>query len=152
MSRTVLEDVISNLGLNMTYDGLKSAITVTNNDETRFINVKVTTTDAKKSQMIANGICEVAKEKIIELLGVDWVKITDTANLPKSPSSPSVITYMLYGIFVAIIVSLGFILLSFYRNDKITSADDVEKFLGICTLATIPYNRNKSNSYYQKKR
>lgn len=152
LSRAVLEDVIANLGLNMTYESLKSAVTVSNNEETRFINVKVTTSDAKKSCMIANGICEVAKEKIIELLGVDWVKITDTASLPKAPSSPSVASYVIYGFLIAVVVSLGFIFISLYRNDKISSYEDIEKYLGICTLATIPYNRNKSKSYYQKKR
>lgn len=151
MSRSVLEEVVSNLNLKMSYDELKSKVSVSNNEETRFINVKVTTDDPEKSRLIADDICAVAKEKIIEIIGVDWVKIATKANLPKSPSSPSASTFLIYGFFAAIVLSAGFVLLSTYSNDKITSADEVEKYLGICTLATIPYNRNKSTSYYKKR-
>lgn len=152
VSRTVLENVINDLGLDTTYDALKSQIKVTNDDETRFINVKVTTTDPELSRKIANGVCEVSKEKIIEYLGVDWVKITDNANLPKAPSSPSLSRYLLYGFVGALIICAAFILLTYYRNEKISSAEDVENYLGICTLATIPFNRNKSAKPYGAKK
>ena len=152
MSRTVLEEVISELGLDTTYEGIRNKVTVSNSEDTRFINVKVTTDDPEQARLIADGICEVSKEKIIELLGVDWVKITANANLPQKPSTPSGATYMFYGFAAAVIISAGFVLLSFYRNDKIINAEDVEKSLGICTLAVIPYNRGKSKPYYSKKR
>ncbi|MBQ6714506.1 MAG: hypothetical protein IJN15_03040, partial [Clostridia bacterium] len=114
LSRAVLEEVISNLGLDTSYEGLKSAVTVSNNEETRFINVKVTTDDAEKSRLIADDICAVAKEKIIEIIGVDWVKIANTANLPKAPSSPSLTMYLIFGLLAAVVLSAGFVLLSLY--------------------------------------
>ncbi len=144
VSRTVLEDVIRELDLDTSYESLRSKIKISNSDETRFITVKVTTEEPEKSRRIANSICEVSKEKIVEYLGVDWVKITDNANLPKGPSGPSVKSYLLYGIILGIAVSAAFILFMYYRNDKINSAEDVEKYLGLCTLATIPYNRSKN--------
>lgn len=153
VSRAVLDEVIDHLGLDTSYESLKSKINVSNEEETRFINVRVTTSDADKSQKIANTVCEISKEKIIEYLGVDWVKITDTASLPKGPSSPSVKTFVLYGFGAAVILSAAFILINYYRNDKITSADDVERYLDICTLAVIPFNRNKtSKSAYGRSR
>jgi capsular polysaccharide biosynthesis protein len=152
MSRSVLEDVISNLKLNTTYEGLKSKISVTNSEETRFINVKVTADDPETARRIADDICAVAKEKIIEIIGVDWVKIANKASMPTSPSSPSVATFLIYGFLGAILLSAGFIVLSAYSNDKIACSEDVEQYVGICVLATIPYNRNKAKSYYSKKR
>lgn len=144
VSRTVLEDVIRELELDTTYESLKSKIKVSNSEETRFITVKVTTEEPEKSRKIANSICEVSKEKIVDYLGVDWVKITDNANLPKAPSGPSLKSYLIYGFAVALLLSAAFILFMYYRNDKINNAEDVEKYLGLCTLATIPYNRNKA--------
>ncbi len=143
-SRTVLQDVISELNLDTSYEALRSKIKISNNEETRFITVKVTTEEPEKSRQIANSICEVSKEKIVEYLGVDWVKITDNANLPKGPTGPSAKTYLIYGVAAGVIISAAFVLIMYYRNDKINNADDVEKYLGLCTLATIPYNRNKT--------
>ena len=61
MSRTVLEEVISELGLDTTYEGIRNKVTVSNSEDTRFINVKVTTDDPEQARLIADGICEVSK-------------------------------------------------------------------------------------------
>lgn len=138
--RIVLDEVIKKLDLKMSYQSLKNCVSTENPENSRIIEVWVTTGDAKLSKQIANSICTVSKEVMSDLLGSDRVNIVSAAEKPKSPSSPNTQMNLMIGLLFGIIASFAVVALSHYRNDKINGAEDVQKYLGLCTLATIPYN------------
>lgn len=141
--REVLDEVIEQLDLKMTYEALQSCVVANNPVNTRIIEINVTTTNPHLSQEIANKICEVSREKIVELMGVDRVNIFSAASLPRKPSSPDMKTNLILGFGIGVALSAIFVILMYCHNDKINGSDDVQKYLGLCTLATIPYNQNK---------
>ena len=64
--------------------------------------------------------------------------MVDEANLPTSPSSPSVAKWALIGGFIGAIASMAVIIIRYLMDDTIKSSEDVEKYLGWSTLALIP--------------
>lgn len=138
--RVVLDKVIERLDLKMSYQGLKGCISTNNPVNSRIIEVSVTTSDPKNSMQIANSVCAVSQEVMYDLLGSDRVNIVSAAEKPLRPSSPNLRTNLIWGFMAGVALSFIIVVFYHYRNDKINGADDVQKYLEMCTLATIPYN------------
>lgn len=143
VDRTVLEEVIKELKLNLSYEQLKGAVSVDNPENSRILEVSVATSNPAASQKIANMICHIAKAKIVEVLGVDKVNIFSEANLPTGNANFSTRTYAVFGGIIGLVVIFAIACLFSAFDDKIKNNDDVDKYLGLCTLATIPYNSSK---------
>lgn len=142
--RTVLEDVIKNLNLDYNYNALKSAVTINNPEGTRILEITVQSPDANRSKRIADEICVVAQEKIVELMGIGRVNIISEGFVPKSPSSPIMRKYVTTAAVSALIFSAIVVFIMFITNDKIESEDDINKYLELSVLATIPYNNTST--------
>ena len=72
------------------------------------------------------------------IMDVDSVKTVEEANLPDHPSSPSVMRNTLIGAILGILISAGIIILIFMLDDTVKTPDDVETYLGLNVLASIP--------------
>ncbi|MEE1329993.1 MAG: Wzz/FepE/Etk N-terminal domain-containing protein [Acutalibacteraceae bacterium] len=143
--RVVLDEVSKKLGNKYSYAELKNAVSLVNPEDTRFLEITVTTPSANDSKKIVDTICTVAQEKIIELLGIDRVAIIRNGNTPQNPSSPNIRLNLIKAVAVGILLYAAVIIAIVMFNDKITTSEDVEKYLGISVLGNIPYqNRSKA--------
>ncbi len=153
IDRTVLTEVNRELDLGMSYARLKNCVSVIAPDNTRILEIHVTTTDPKRSQLIANKVCDVAKVKIEDLMDVDRVNIFSKAFLPGNASGSGAVKKTIYGFGIGILISAVYIFILYSVNDKINNAEDIEKHLDIPTLGAIPYHTNKTarKSKYSRK-
>lgn len=142
IDRTVLNTVAENLGLDVSYEQFRNAVSISNPENSRIIEIYVRTTSPHASQQIADEICEVARVKMLDLLGVDKVNIFSSAYLPASPSSPSFSRNMMIGFLTGVLISAAYLFIVICTNDKISDEDEIEQYLGLCTLGVIPYNNN----------
>lgn len=136
--RNVLEEVISKLNLNLSYESLKSMITVNVPENTRIVEITVESIDPYLSQDIADTVRQVSGENIVKVMGVGAVSVVEKANLPKGKSGPNLKRYMLLGGVSGAVVASGITLLAYVLNDNICTQDDVERYLGLNTLGLIP--------------
>lgn len=143
VDRAVLEDVINQMDLKMSYSALKSSIKINNPVNTRIIEITVRTEDPATSKQIADCICTVSQEKIVKLMNVDRVNIISNGSLSKFPSYPSQRKNMLNGFIIGIVISLGIVTIMYFRDDKIKTAGDIEEYLKIGVLGVVPYNRSR---------
>ncbi len=150
--RAVLEEVIKKLNLDYNYGALKGCISVEIPNNTRTIIINVTTDDAKKSKLIADTVCDVAEDKMTEIMRVDYITPYGQANLPLSPSSPNLRSNVFYGFLIGIFFAVAIVFASYFLNDKINSEEDVEKFLGLTALGVIPYNDGRGKHYESYRR
>lgn len=150
-SRTVLEEVIKNLKLDMTYEALENTISVSVPDSTRIVEITAKTTEAELSQKIADEVREVASESITNVMNVDAVNVVETANLPTKKCSPSVGRNTVLGGLLGVFAACAVILLVVLFNDTIRTQDDVEKYLNVSTLGVIPMSR-EIEAYEKKSR
>ena len=137
-SRTVLESVITKTGIDETYKGLKDRVAISNVRDTRIIYITVTDANPETARMLADAIREEGARHIKDVTNVEAVNVVDEANLPTSPSSPSVAKWALIGGFIGAIASMAVIIIRYLMDDTIKSSEDVEKYLGWSTLALIP--------------
>ena len=118
-SRYVIEGVIKQLNLDETYESLVEKVSATNTDDTRIIAITV----------------------ITQVMDIEAVNVVDSANLPTSPVSPSVPKWTLIGAVIGIIIAVAVVVIQHLLDDSIKSSEDIEKYLGISTLALIPMNQ-----------
>ena len=142
-SRYVIEGVISKLNLDDTYEELAARVSASNTDETRIIAITVTDPDPEQAQKIANAVRDLAAQHITQVMDIEAVNVVDNANLPDSPVSPSVPKWTLIGVAIGMIVSIAVIVIQHLLDDSIKSSEDIEKYLGISTLAVIPMNEGE---------
>ncbi len=143
-SRTVLESVIRQLGLNDTYESLSGKVSVSSATDTRIISISVTDTDPEKAQKVANAVRDAAAKHITDVMDIEAVNVVDAANLPSSPVSPSVSKWTVIFAFIGILIVAAVIVIKYLLDDTIKSSDDIEKYLGLSTLALIPMNDEKT--------
>lgn len=141
ISRYVLERVIEECGLEDTYGGLQSRITVANKADTRIIGITVKDEDPGMAQYIANSVRDVASEHITAVMAIEAVNIVEQANLPTSPSEPSVIQWTVIGLLLGLFLSAAGLIVRYMLDDTIKSAEDIENHLGLSSLAMIPDTR-----------
>lgn len=146
-SRYVMEEVIEELGLlDVDYEELLKKVKVTTPTDTRILAITVSDTDPVAAMDIANGIREAAAVHIKNVMDIEAVNVVETANLPMEKASPSVGKWTLIGAFIGMFLVIAGVLLRYVMDDTIKTSDDVEKYLGLSTLALIPLeNGGKKN-------
>ena len=137
-SRTVAQEVIKRLDLNMSPDTLMSQVSVQTKSDTRIVTIIVQNEDPELARELANVIREVSAKQIVDVMGVEAVNMVDEANLPVSPSSPNVSKNMLLGAAWGCLLAIAVILIRYLLNDTIKNDEDVERYLNLNVLASIP--------------
>lgn len=139
-SRDVAEQVVERLGLSVSSSAVQGKITVETEEDTRIVTIVVQDPDPVMAQQLADAIREVSAKKIVEVMKVETVNVVDDASLPTSPSTPNTRNNVILGGALGCLLAIGIILLQHYSNDTIKNTDDVEHYLGLNVLATIPTN------------
>lgn len=137
-SRPVLEKVIKDLNLNMKTDELARDITVDTPTDTRFLCISVKNKDPRTAKEIADKVREWVSVQITKIMDADSVNTVEVANLPTKPSSPSVAKNMIIGALLGMLLTIGIIVLLRASDDTIKTPEDVEHYLGLNVLTSIP--------------
>lgn len=137
-SRDVLEEVIVHCELDEKYKSLAERVTVENISDTRIIAITVEDSEPSMAQTLANEIRDVAAEHIKDVMDIEAVNVAEEANLPENPSSPSVGKWTVLSLMAGICLCAGIILFRFLLDDTVKTSEDVERYLGLSTLAMIP--------------
>ena len=143
-SRPVLEEVIENLGLNMSYDTLKGQISVNNPDNTRFLELTVKNNDAYLAKKIVDELTNVSVKKTAEVMETEPPNIMDYGQLPESPIAPSRKKNGIIGGLLGLVLVCAIIIIRYMMNDSIKNGEDVERYLGLNVLGMIPLEEGVS--------
>ncbi len=134
----VHEQVLQNLGLDYTYTQLEGMLSISNPSDTRVLYITVTSVDPEEATAMANEYARVAKNYIYEVMGSEEPSIFSTALEPLDPVSPRKTLNTVLGFLVGGLLMTGFLVVRFIMDDKIKTADDITKYLGMPTLAVVP--------------
>lgn len=137
-SRTVLEEVIDNLGLDMSYTELESDISINNPEDTRILEITVTNSDPETAKDIVNELSEVSAEFIGDQMEVVPPKIIEEGEVPEYRTSPSLLRNVAMGAIAGFVLTAGVIVVLTIMDDTIKSEEDIERYLGLPTLAMVP--------------
>ncbi len=137
-SRPVLQNVIDNLGLEMSPAELKKCISVNNPANTRFLEITVSNHDAFIAKKIVDELANVSSERMSEVMETQKPNIMDYGQIPSAPSEPSLIKNSAIGAMLGFVIICAIIIVLYLMDDTIKSSDDIEKYLGINTLGNVP--------------
>jgi len=137
-SRTVEQNVLKDLNLPLTVEGLDSLISVTPVKTTEILEIQVTNQNPELAASIANTMAQEFSKAVIEIKKVDSVSIVDTAVIPDKPIKPKKTLNVLIAFFAGIMASVGLVFLLEYLDNTVKTSSDVEKLLGIPVLGIIP--------------
>ena len=156
-SRTVIEAVIADLNLNSTYEDVLGQIDVSAASDTRVIAISVTDKDPYEARDIANAVRNAAAAHIQSVMNTEAVTVVDEANIPTKKSSPSTIKNVEVAGGVGLFLALAVCVVLYLINDKVTTAEDVERYLGLSVLASMPLEeeevrRKKARKKPEKKK
>ena len=152
-SRRVLEEVIQRLHLtDIEYKDLYDVLKVDTPSDTRIVAITVRDKDPLMAMKIANCIREVASEHITNVMDIDAINIAETANVPTDKASPSVARWTIISGFIGAVVVAVFAILGYLLDDSIKSNDDVERYLGLSTLALIPLTTDEMDKKKKKQK
>ena len=137
-SKTVVRQVINNLGLNETEDQIRASISVSSVKSTQLIQVDVVNDNPLKAKIIANEVAKVFMKQVSEYYNLNNVHVVDAAEEPTSPYNIN------HNKDIAIFAAIGFVIACAYAfirsliDTTIKGKDEVEKKLGISVLVSIP--------------
>lgn len=137
-SRTVMEQVIALLNLDMKPEELMDMISVESATDSRILTIKVENEDPKKAKEIADAVREAVSVQITEIMDADAVNTVQKADLPDEPSSPSTMKNTLIGGILGLFLAIAVVVLVTLLDDTVKTPEDVEKYLGLNTLTSIP--------------
>ena len=137
-SKSVLRQVINNLGIDISEEELKNNITVSTVENTSLIKITVTTKDANNSANIANEIAKVFTERVKEIYNINNVHIVDDAKVNDIPSNINSKKDVLMFAVIGIVVAAIYVVVPNIFDTTIKSSSEVEKTFKIPVLAEIP--------------
>ena len=137
-TRPVLEQVINDLKLDMDYKELSEKITVENPTDTRIMQITVSDNDPELAKNITQDLAEVTSKTVAEKMDVKSPTIIEKAYKADKPDSPSLKKNVLIGAVLGFILMAAVIVIQYLMNDTILKEEDIEKYLGINTLAQLP--------------
>lgn len=151
-TRPVLEQVINDLKLDMDYKELSEKITVENPTDTRIMQITVSDNDPELAKNITQDLAEVTSKTVAEKMDVKSPTIIENAYKSEQPDSPSLKKNVAIGAILGFILMAAAIVIQYLMNDTILKEDDIEKYLGINTLAQLPLVKGTSKRTKKVKR
>lgn len=151
-TRPVLEQVINDLKLDMDYKELSGKITVENPTDTRIMQITVSDKDPELAKNITQDLAEVTSKTVAEKMDVKSPTIIENAYKAEQPDSPSLKKNVAIGAILGFILMAAVIVIQYLMNDTILKEDDIEKYLGINTLAQLPLVKGTSKRTKKVKR
>jgi capsular polysaccharide biosynthesis protein len=137
-SRPVVEKVISNLKLDTNYEDMLEELVVTNPPDTRILNITVTDNNPYMAKVIANDFATVARKQISEIMKTEEPTVVEEAVVAEDPSSPNKLMNTLIGFLLGALLCTFVVILRDILDDTIKSPEDVEAYLELNTLASVP--------------
>ena len=138
LSQNVLSQAIEELKLDMTPAELSKKINVSVPTDTRILSITAKDGDPKEAARIANGLRNVAAEKITSVTKVSDVTTLDEAEVPQSPSSPNIKHNVLLGFVAGAGLMVVLLVVVEVLDDRVKKPEDVEELMGLPLLGVVP--------------
>ena len=138
LSQNVLTQAIEELKLDMTPAELSKKISVSVPTDTRILSITAKDGDPKEAARIANGLRNVAAEKIISVTKVSDVTTLDEAEVPQSPSSPNIRRNVLLGFIAGAGLMVLLLVVVEVLDDRVKRPEDIEELMGLTLLGVVP--------------
>ena len=150
-SRPVLQSVVDELGLDMTYRTLGNKVSVNNPANTRIITITAEDPDPQRAKQIADAVANTSSDFIGDIMEMVPPKMIESGEVATQKSSPSNGRNAAIGAMIGALLVCGWVVVNMLMNDTIVTTDDVTNYLGVSVLASVPTRAETSEEEKNEK-
>lgn len=136
-SRRVLDQVISELDLDITYEELTKKISVTALNNTEIIKITINDKDAIEAKNIANVTAEYFTKEVVVLYNMNNVEILDEAIEADKPYNINVPKQVVIYFMLGFVLAAGILFIIYYFDRTIKSVEQVEQKIKLPILGSV---------------
>ncbi|SFJ39066.1 Capsular polysaccharide biosynthesis protein [Terrisporobacter glycolicus] len=137
-SRSVITSTIDKLNLDMTYEDLSEAVSITNVENTQIIKISVKNENPRVAATICNTIPEIFSTEVQRVVKASGTEVIDKAAVPEEPIKPNKTMNILIATVLGAMISVFVIFLKEALNTKIKEPKDIEEKLGLPVFGVVP--------------
>ena len=134
----VHEQVISSLNLPYTYPYMRQHLSVTNDSNTRMLDITFSSPSPEEAAAVANEYARVGRAYIAETMSTDKPNIMSSALAPTRPVSPNRTKNVLLGLLLGVILGVGIVIVQMLLDDRYRTAEEIRRYAGLATLGVVP--------------
>lgn len=152
-SPLILNDVITELDLQLTTAQLNSMMSVRSTNNSQVVTLNVQNEQPELARDIANSVVKVFKEEIATSFNMDNMMILAPALTPTTPIGPRLILNTGIGFLIGLMFGLFLAFLIDLLDKTITSEQEVEKLINVPVIGIIPFIKAEdlvNNEKYNK--
>lgn len=139
-SNDVVRQVITNTGINISEEALKSSIEVSSVEDTDVIKISVTNQNPTYATKLTNETAKAFMEKVAEIYNINNVHVVDEAEEPQSPSNVNHLKDVVIFTFIGVVIAVGYVLIANMLDNTIKTREEVERLYKVPVIAEIPLN------------
>lgn len=137
-SRPVLQEVVDELDLEYNYKELREKLIIDNPTDTRILTLSVEDPDPILAADLVNTVARRSSEYIGEMMEMIPPKIVEEGEAAIEPTSPNTKKNAAIGATGGILLVCAFVAVRVIMNDTVKTEEDVEKYLKLSVLASVP--------------
>lgn len=126
-----------------TISELSKMISVNNPANTHLLYVNATSKDPEESKLLADTYAQVAREFIATKMDMREPNIFEEAKLPTTPVSPNKVRTIIIWFIIGALLAAVIITMRFIFDDRILTAEDVDKVDNLVVLGAVPMQGKK---------
>ncbi|MFR4318699.1 MAG: YveK family protein [Eubacterium sp.] len=124
----VSEKIEKDYDYKISSESLQKMISLENPEDTRILNINVTTTDPKVSKTIANALADEAVEYIPDTMGTFKPNIAQVAREAKIKTGPSYLKYTAIGALLGTLLCMAWFIFKYLSDDTIKTKKILKVF------------------------
>lgn len=149
---TAIDEVKEECGIALTREEVLSMITVTNKEDTRVLVITAVSENPELACALANAVTEATASQMASIMKSDPPTTVERAEVAEKPVDNGLTKNAAIGAIVGFLIVAILFIIPFVLNDRIKTADDVEKYLETGVLGVIPLDKAQEYKDRHRKR
>lgn len=137
--------------LKYSYTELQKMMNISVIDNTRIMKITVNSTDAEEAMQIATSYAETAKDFIAAIMGMKEPADFEKARIG-TRNDLNIVRNILLGFMLGAVAAMAVVVLMFIMDDRVRTAEQLQKQLGLATLGMMPVQENERKTSKRKMR
>lgn len=137
-TRRVVDQVIKDLNLQISYEAFRGKVKVNSLNNTELMQIQVTDESPEQAAEIANYTSEIFADTVQDVFKVENIQVIDTASTPTSATSPRPLLNIAVATVLAVMIGVFLAFLMEFLDNTVKTSEDIEKHLQLPVIGMIP--------------
>ena len=130
----------------MEEEDVEEMLEVSNAADTRILVITATDPDPSVACIVANAVAAETADQMAYIMKSDPPTTVEEAEVAEEPVSPSLMRNTALGVLIGILLVAVYVTIQYIRNDNIKNQEEVQRYLGLNTLAVIPARKGRRHT------